>query len=219
MGEELPLARKKKKRQPVLLVRTGTGEFVQASSSRNKRKKKLDAPEACNGEATKDTPPKSKSRRKAKGVDARTTRPEGHGRDNQDRESDRGDEGVDSKPRRTAQELGITYPGSHCDELMTRPHRWKEISKECKGILLKCSKCYRHLWLPSFHYDAEKLGNLMREQGKNEGYCIYLNRHREAKILMAKMQELERLSMEVTDKVEFAKMADRILSMKDYDRK
>jgi len=59
----------------------------------------------------------------------------------------------------------------------------------------------------------------MQRLGKNEGYCHYLNRNRPAKLLMAKLQDLRRLEGEIDDKIEFAKMTDKILSDMEYDRK
>ena len=73
--------------------------------------------------------------------------------------------------------------------------------------------------MPMYHLDANKLGNLIGRYGGDEGYCRYLNRHRPAKLLMAKLQDLRRLEMEITDKREFARLADKILSDKEYDRK
>ena len=59
----------------------------------------------------------------------------------------------------------------------------------------------------------------MKQFGGGEGYCRYLNRHRAAKVLIAKLQDLRRLEMEITGKREFARLADKILSDKEYDRK
>jgi len=59
----------------------------------------------------------------------------------------------------------------------------------------------------------------MESCGSTEGYCRFLNHHRPAKMLVAKMQKLERLADGYTNKREFAKMADDILSDRDYDRK
>jgi len=59
----------------------------------------------------------------------------------------------------------------------------------------------------------------MKRYGRTEGYCRYLDRHREAKVLVAKMQDLRVLETKVDDKRKFAKIVDEILSDKEYDRK
>ncbi len=218
MGKELPLARKKEERQPVLLVRAGNGEFVPAPSIRDPRTEEPDATEGSKGGKVKDTKAKGKSGSKVKGANARPRR-QRHRRDNQDREQDRGDEGEDSRPGRSAQELGIVYPGSYCDELETVPHYWNEVDVVAKGSLYQCRFCYRHLWLPLSTYDAEQLSKLIRKYGSSKGYCYYLNRHRPAKLLIAKLQDLRMLETEITDRREFARLTDKILSDKEYDRK
>ena len=115
--------------------------------------------------------------------------------------------------------MGIVFPGAYCDELETVPHYWNEVENVVKGSLFQCKFCHKYLWLPKFHIDAERLSRLMRVYGKDEGYCRFLNRHRAVKLLLAKLQDLGRLEMEIDDKREFARLADKILSDKDYDRK
>ena len=120
---------------------------------------------------------------------------------------------------KSAQKLGIRHPGNYCNELETTPHHWVEVDLVDRGSLYQCKLCRKHLWLPLHHLGAEQLGNLIKQFGKDEGYCHYLNGYRVAKVLIAKLQDLRRLEAEVTDKREFAKLADKILSDKEYDRK
>ena len=115
--------------------------------------------------------------------------------------------------------MGVTFPGSYCDDANITPHYWIEVDRIKFGSLFQCRFCRRHLWLPTFHLDAEQLSVYMRKFGKEEGYYRYLNRHRAAKLLMAKLQDLRRLEMEITDKREFARLADKVLSNSEYDRK
>ena len=217
MGEELPLAREEEEGQPVLLAITGSGESIYTSCNRNKRAKKSTSAKVSSRGKVKDTETKGESSSKTKGADARP-KPKGYRRDNQDRKSDRGDEGKDKFARRGASELGITFPSSYCDENFLIPHYWVEVDKVTNGSLLQCILCRRHLWLPTWHTDANRLGELIRQYGKDEGYCRYLNRHRSAKILMAKLQDLRRLEAEIVDKMEFGRIADKILSDKNYDK-
>ena len=114
--------------------------------------------------------------------------------------------------------MGITYPGSHCDEMEATPHHWDEIDKVDGGSLFQCWFCHGYLWLPLHVAGAHDLGELMRRYGQNEGYCRYLNKHGAAKVMVAKMQDLGRLESEGKDVREFAKEVDRILRDKKYDR-
>jgi len=115
--------------------------------------------------------------------------------------------------------LGIVFPGAYCDEIETVPHYWIGVDIVEGGSLFQCRFCRRYLWLPMFHLETEKLSRLIRRLGSDKGYCHYLNRHRPAKLLVAKLQDLRRLETEVADKREFARLADKILSDRDYDRK
>ena len=218
MGKELSLARSEEKGRAVLLVRTSTGEFVEASSTRNKRTQESASNTVSKGEAAKDTKAKSKGSRKVERANASSSKPARRRRDNKDRKSDRGDEGEHKSTGRSAQKLGIVHPGSYCDDAEIVPHWWIEVDRVAGGILHQCKFCHKHLWLPLDYLSAERLGSLMKWYGKDEGYCRYLNRHRAAKMLVAKLQDLRRLEAEVADKREFAKLANKVLSDKDYDR-
>lgn len=134
-----------------------------------------------------------------------------------DRQASLGEQGLPI--RRSAQELGVKHPGSYCDEAEITPHYWVEIEKIDSGSLFHCILCHSYLWLPLHLPGAEQLGGLISYYGKNEGYCRFLNRYRAAKVLVAKLQELSRLQTEITDKREFVRLADKILSDRRYDGK
>lgn len=218
MGKELSLAREEEEGRAVLLASPSVREFITAPSSRNERTQEPNTTKRSKGTKVKDTETKSKGSSKAKGADTRPRR-QRRGRDNQNREQDRGDEGTHKSIRRSARVMGIVFPGAYCDEAKTVPHYWFEIDAVDKGSLLQCRFCRRYLWLPMYHLDAGKLSGLIRRYGKNEGYCRYLDRHRPAKLLIAKLQDLRRLEMETADKREFARLTDKILSDREYDRK
>ncbi len=219
MGKEFPLARKEEEGQSVLLVRTSSGERITAASIRDKRAKISSGSRGCKVRKAKDTKTKSKGSIKTEGANASPSKEDRRGRGNQDRKSDRGDEGEDRLIGRSAQKLGIVHPSSYCDELETVPHYWVAKEHIAKGVLFQCKLCHKHLWLHSQPHDAAMLNSLIKHYGKDEGYCRFLNRHRPAKILMAKLQDLRRLEKEIEDKREFARIADRILSEKEYDKK
>lgn len=119
---------------------------------------------------------------------------------------------------KSARELGIVHPGSYCDELKTVSHYWIEIDIVASGSLYQCKFCLNHLWLPIYHTSAERLSKLIERYGRDEGYCHYLNRHRAAKVLMAKLQYLRRLEVEIDNKRKFARVVDKVLSDREYDR-
>ena len=219
MGEELSLARKEEEGQSMLLAYTSSGERITTSYVGDERKEKSATPKVSHGRKIKDIETESKGSSEVEGTNASPFEKEGRGRDNQDRESDRGDERKYKRARRSAQELGITFPGSFCNKAETIPHYWVEVDRFNGGSLFQCKYCLDYVWLPSYHYEAERMSILMKQFGKDEGYCRYLNRHRGVKLQMAKLQELTRLEAKITDKREFARMADKILSDREYDRK
>lgn len=219
MGKELSMARSEEEGQPVLLAITGSGKHITASCNRNQRTQEPNTPEVSKGRAAKDTKTKSKGSRKTEGPDTSPSKSTRRGRDYQNRKSNRGDEGEHKSARRSAQELGITHPSSFCDESEKLPHHWTDIDKVGGGVLMQCASCRKHLWLPMAYESAIRLGSLMNRYGREEGYCRYLNRHRAAKVLMAKLQDLRRLEAEITDKRKFARLADKIMSDREYDRK
>lgn len=221
MGEELPLARQEEEGWSVLLASASAGDAIPADDNRNKGEETATTAKGCEGEEAKDTKTESEDSSEAQRTNVRPTRPKRRGRDNKNRKQGGGDEGEDKYPRRSAQELGVVFPGSFCDEIKTVPHHWIEYEKIYGGTLLKCSKCFSYIWLPTGWAEANYLSTLMKVHGKNEGYCRFLNRRRPAKILMAKMQDLTRLAKdyEYKNDREFAKIVDKILSDKDYDKK
>ncbi len=219
MGEELSLAREEEERQSMLLVSTGARKFIYAPSIRNKRTQEAIPSKVSNGGEVEDTETKSQSSRQTKRANASAPKKAGRGRDNKNRKQNRRDEGKDSRRRRSAQELGITHPGSYCDELETVPHHWVETEKMDSGSLYRCKFCHKSLWLPSFSTGAIEMGRLLTQYGKSEGYCRFLNRYRAAKLLVAKMQEIHKLSDTFRDGVVFARQVNKILSDREYDKK
>lgn len=215
MGIELPMAREEEERWAELLASVSNRVFRPKSNSRDKRPQEPATPRGYEAATTKDITPKSKSSRKAKGTDGVSSKPKRRGRDNKNREQDRGYEGENTTLRRSAQQLGITFPVS-CN---STAHYWIGQEIVYSGVLFQCRSCRNYLWLPTYTQEAVELGKLIEHYGTDGGYCRYLDRssHRPAKIMVAKLQELYRLSGSVTDKVQFARLTDKILSNKDYD--
>jgi len=112
--------------------------------------------------------------------------------------------------------LGVEHPGSFCPS--GEPHYFAQNEYVDGGVLFKCNKCLKYLWLPSSLDGANQLSVLMNKHGKNEGYQRYLNRYRAAKIRVAKMQDLWYISQEVEDEVELARIIVRVMAERDYDK-
>ena len=219
MGNELPLAREEEEGQPVLLVRAGNGEAITTSYCGDKGKKKATPIRRRKRRKVEDTPSESEGSSEAEGTNVSSVRAARRRRSDKNRKQGRTDEGENDTSWRSAQELGVVFPGSYCDNAELNPHYWIESERPCRGSLYQCKFCHRHLWLPSTFSDAMMLRKYIEKYGLQEGYCRYLNRHRPAKMLVAKLQDLRKLEVEVSNKREFAKLADKILSDKEYDRR
>ena len=170
MGEELSLARKEEEGQSMLLAITSDGESITTSSVRNKRAKKTNPSKRSKRGEVKDTKTKGKGSVKTKRTHARSPKPARRRRDNQDWEQDRGDEGEYLPTGRSAQQLGIVHPGSYCDDAEIAPHYWTIIEIIDNGAICQCKFCRRHLWLPLFHIEAERLTRIIQYYGRDEGY-------------------------------------------------
>jgi len=219
MGKELSLARIKEAGRSVLLAIPSSGELITTSSSRNQRTQESSSSKVSKGGTTEDIETESQSSSEVERANASSSKQARRRRSNKDRKQGRGDERAHRRVRRSAQELGIVHPGHFCNEAETIGHYWTEVDRISGGSLFQCKLCLDYIWLPLFYNDTIYLGKMMEHFGRTEGYCRYLNRHRPAKLLIAKLQDLRRLEAEITDKREFAKLVDKILSDMEYDRK
>lgn len=219
MGKEFQMAREEEQRQPVLLARTGTGEDITSAFCGDTREEEAPTPNGHEGAKVQDTKAKSKSNRKAKRVVTRTARAARRESSNKNREQNRRNERKNKRIWRSAEELGIEHPGSYCDDNKIQPHYWMEIENIEHGVLFKCKLCYKYLWNPLSYTESIVLGKYTRKYGLTSGYRKYLDNHRPAKIMIAKMQDLARLEKYEPDKMKFAKLAAKIMSDKEYDKK
>lgn len=217
MGKKIKMARSEEEGQSVLLAVSGDGERISTSRGGNKRKEEISTAKASKRRKVQDTKTTSKISSENKGTDARP-RQEGCRRSHKNRKQNRRYEGEDRVPRRSASELEIKHPGSYCDDNQLHPHYWYEADQIDGGILFRCIYCHDYLWLPLTTSGVERLHYLISKYGKDEGYCRYLDYHRQAKLVVAKMQHLRELSKDMTDHREFARLASEILDDKEYDR-
>ena len=121
-----------------------------------------------------------------------------------------------SSNHKTAEQLGIRFPTIYCNENFLTPHYWREVGSIDIGIIFYCTKCKQYLWLPTWFGSAIELGKLMKLLGRDAGYCKFLDLHRDAKVMVAKLQHIH--SIRNTNIVEVARKIDRILRAKNYDR-
>ena len=223
MEDTSELAWKEKERLSVLLAGESDRISKQEPILGSKGQKTLEVGSGREEGENQAISNKSKTGSKAKRIDACSSRPVRHKRDNKDRKSDRGVKGEYTPIRRSSAQLGIVYPSGICyqdkNSVPCYPHYWKEVETIYGGCLFRCDICHKHKWLPITLLDAYELGDLLKKKG-NDGYCEYLDkkRNRPAKILMAKLQELERLRESTDDTYILAKAALHILKQKEYDK-
>lgn len=235
MGKELSLARTEETnnnqtiqeqhshsrgpRSSELLDEGRTRIPVHTSSNRNKREEITTINKKAKGSKTKDPSAASKASAKAKapnGDSSGEPKPKGHKRHDKDRKPDTGAEGKDCTPRRSATELGIEWIGDLCPD--KQPHHLIATHHLYEGSLFKCTKCYKHIWLPIGYGDARKLDIMIGSLGAQNGYCKYLDKHRPAKIMVAKLQDLWRAKQAHPNNGEFLLQVLDIMGDREYDR-
>ena len=217
MDTELSVARKKEEGWSELLARIGDRVSTEESQTGDSRSQEPRYRRRYERSKIKNTKTKGESSSKTKRTHPGSSKPKGYRRDNKSGKQNREDEGRDISPRRSAKELGIVFD-TVCSG---KAHFWVESERVFEGSLFQCRYCHNYIWLPTQMEDAAQLSNLLHKGGKDEGYCHYLNHksRRGVKVLLAKMQALWRLSSTMSDSVEFAKIADKIINDKEYDRK
>jgi hypothetical protein len=204
----------------MLLATGGTSISKGTSTGRDKREETTTIKQKEKGRKAKAPTPKGKAGAKVKNLDGSPTiRPEskGHRRYDKDRQPDRGAEGKDSTLRRSAAELGISWIGSYCPD--GQPHFLIGRHNFDEGVILNCRGCGKNLWLPTGMSEATKLDHLLDHYGANKGYQLYLDKHREAKCLVAKLQDLWYAKERMEDNEEFMKLIISVMEDKEYDRK
>ena len=227
MGKELQMActkRNRRRASPELLDEAGIGVPSSTSSRRNKGKKSTKAITKAKSRKTKDTKAASQVGAKAEVLYGDTTVRPKRGRpktDNKGRKPNTGAKGEDRTPRRSAQELGIEWIGDFCPD--GSPHHLIDIHKFDGGGLFKCSNCKKHVWLPYVLRDAAELDGLIDRYGAQTGYCKYLDKNREVKCLVAKLQDLWYARQNITEWGEFtwlklARLVTKTMEDKEYDR-
>lgn len=219
MGNSLSMARSKEARDSrrandKLLDAGGSSIPSHSSIRRNKRKKAASAVRRAKGCKIKDSKKKGKASARAENSDGGSSRRGRHKQDDKDRQSDRGTEGKNTTIRRSASELGIKWIGDFCPN--GQPHFLISNYNLNGGSLFKCKHCLQHIWLPI--EGATTLTVMINSSGPQAGYCKFLDKHKEAKIIMAKMQDLWRMKQSLSNDKEFAKLVTSVMEDKEYDK-
>lgn len=217
MGKELSLACSEATEQSMLLANGRTRVSSSSPIRRDKRKKSATTTTGAKRCSTKAPPPKSKTSAKSKGTDGSTSRRQGYGQHDKNRKQDRGVEGKDKTIGRSATELGIEWVGSYCPD--STPHFFISHRYLYEGSIFKCQKCFKHKWLPMHLNDAVVLEGMINKYGTVTGYRNYLDGHREAKILVAKLQDLWYARKRISSNKDFLKLVVSIMEDKEYDKK
>lgn len=221
MDKTLPLARSERRRREwyifcMLLAAGGSGISSRTSSGRNKRKKTATTINKAKGRKAKDTSPKGKASAEVEGPDGSTAKQGRPRLYDKDRKPGRGTEGADKVPRRSASELGIEWIGSFCPD--GQPHFLIGRNNFGGGIILICTNCKKSIWLPILINEAAILDNMIDRLGATQGYCKYLDKNRDAKMLVAKLQDLWRAKQRMENKEDFVKLVISVMEDKEYDR-
>jgi hypothetical protein len=224
MGKEFQMARSKatsnRRRTKAELLAEGRARVPRSTSNRrNKRAKRTKADKGPEVRAIEDTEAEGKISPEAQDSDGDSVQRPKRGRykaSDKDRKSDTGVKGEDRVPRRSASELGIEWIGDYCPD--GRPHYLVDKHTFDGGSLFKCNNCSKHVWLPTYIKDARELELLINLYGANTGYCKFLDKNRNAKIIVAKLQYLWYERRRVSNDDEFRELVLSIMEEKDYDR-
>lgn len=187
-----------------------------SSIRRNKRKKATSTIRGAKGGKIKDSKKKGKIGAGAKDFNGGSSRRGRHKQDDKDRQPDRGVKGEDCTVRRSASELGIEWIGDFCPD--GKPHFLIGTYSLDGGSILKCKNCLKHLWLPNTITEAAILDRLIDNLGTTQGYCKYLDKHKEVKVMIAKLQDLWYAKKNVSNNKEFKKLVISVMEDKEYDR-
>lgn len=217
MGKELSMARSEDTEQSMLLASSGPGVSLLTSSGGDKRKKASSTINKEKGRKAKATSAKSKARAKVEDSDGSASRRKGPRQHDKNRKSNRGAEGTDTTPRRCASELGVEWIGSYCPD--GQPHFLIGSRASDGWSMFRCRECGKHLLLPADLRNAVELEHIMKRYGATAGYCKYLDRYRNAKVLIAKMQDLWRAKQQIDDNVQLIGLIVKVMEDKEYDRK
>lgn len=226
MGEELPLARSESGNRParqrgrpsVLLVGGRPRLPTYSPNNRNKRKETVRVNKEAEDRAFEDSPPACSIGAEDKAPYGDTAIRPKRGRyrkHDKGRKSDNGAKGADSVRRRSAEDMGVVWIGDYCPD--NQPHHLVSIHNLDGGSIFKCKHCYQHIWLPSEIKDASRLESLIGYLGAQAGYCKFLNSHRPAKIVVAKLQDLWRAKQMSPNNGEFLLLVLDIMKEDNYD--
>ena len=215
MGNELPMAREKRAGQQVLLVGASNGEFVPASSSRNKRKEEAGTSKRKALKTPLSATQAGKSSPEAKASSDDAYKAKGHRRSHKAGKSVREHEGRDSSSRRSASKLDVNWPEDRCWESPTHAHWFTVGSKIGGGSIWVCKYCLRAKWMPEGWTGTDKFAMDIDKHGIDEAYLRWLDRQPAVVNLLRKLEDL-RLLKKAVPVEEYTKVVAAVMSDKDY---
>ncbi|GAH16876.1 unnamed protein product [marine sediment metagenome] len=112
--------------------------------------------------------------------------------------------------------MGIEWIGSYCPD--GQPHFFVGRNNFGGGAILICTKCKKSIWLPIVINEAARLDSMIDRSGTTQGYCKYLDMNRDAKMLVAKLQDLWRAKQRMGNNEDFVKLVITVMEDKEYDR-
>lgn len=188
MDTKIPLARKETERRTVLLARSRIREVAQRASRRDQGQ--TQGSHAKENEGGKIIGTKKKSQGNAENQ-GRNRRGRKRGRAYSLRESIREAKGRNPAPGRTAQELGITWLDTRCeDSPVSKAHHLVARTAVDEGYVFECRYCHRVEWLPDSVSGGQRLNELMKIYGLDRGYQKMLDEHPAARRLISKIQDI-----------------------------
>lgn len=213
MDTKFQMARKEEERQSMLLAGGRTGASSPESEARDTRSQGTGNAQREAGTTPKAPAQKGKVSADSEGADTGTTRPARRRSHNKNRKPDGRAKRPDGRPRRSSKELGIEWIGSYCPD--DHPHHMVGGTLVDAGTLFRCARCHQFKWMPNRLEEAKKMGELMRTKGSSDGYLTYLNYKPVAKVLLAKMQYLQRERNNYNE-MEFIELVVTVMEDKNY---
>jgi len=178
----------------MLLVGTGPERVGEETTHRDQRKEEDSPPKGKASKKARVSKAKSKGNADAKARGRGSARKAKNRRDNSPGQHNGEVEVGDKTVRRSAKELGITWPSAECSSSPSSAHYFIARGDAINGgVIFRCEYCGEIKWLPTIWADSERLGYMMRYNGVEEGYLRMLNRRPTAKVMVAKLQTLHRL--------------------------
>lgn len=170
----------------VLLDRPGSDRVREEACGRNKGQTQTNTVRRPEETETVYTEKKSISSAKAKKRGRKASRRDEHRQSQTSWRDAKRVEGRGSTGRRSASELGLTFPAVQCNSNPDHAHYYVEVSPE----ILRCKHCQEAIWQPQGFPTAVEFGKEIRYYGLQKAYQRRLNRMPEVLDKLCELQGL-----------------------------